>query len=116
MSRGGFGETRPPTYGSQSSGIVGVSYGHPSSRYQYGGKIYCLFHQVIARVTGQVAFIFHQVDTKSIRFFKPLTVPNFAHENAYEKYSLFETMSPLEYYGIQFQSGILISVIKSICD
>ncbi|CAH3015841.1 unnamed protein product [Porites evermanni] len=37
MSRGGFGEWRPPTYGSQSSGIVGVSYGHPSSRYQYGG-------------------------------------------------------------------------------
>jgi len=25
-------------------------------------------------------------------------------------------MSPLEYYGIQFQSGILIPVIKSICD
>lgn len=82
MSRGGFGESRPPTYGSQSSGIVGVSYGHPSSRYQYGGKIFCLFHQVIASIIGQVAFIFHEVDTKSIRFFKPLTVPNFARENA----------------------------------
>ena len=82
MSRGGFGESRPPTYGSQSSGIVGVGYGHPSSRYQYGGKIFCLFDQVIARVIGQVAFIFHQVETKSIRFFKPLTVPNCARENA----------------------------------
>lgn len=82
MSRGGFGDSRPPTYGSQSSGIVGESYGHPSSRYQDGGKTFFLFHHIIARVIGQVAFIFHLVDAKSIRFFKPLTDPNCACEYA----------------------------------
>ena len=71
----------------------------------------------MARVIGQVAFILFSSSWHKInQILQATLVPNFARENAHEKYSLFETMSPLEYNGIQFQSGILIPVIKSICD